>query len=164
MDKNTKCIKSASEQLPWILYSNKKCTYDICIGKTKVQDLILYMLNVIGENDDIIEIDTSLSCLCSFKLTSDGMYIDKSFSISTYVWAVSGIIAKKSLNADLSKNSLDRLNASINEFIPANKKLEYRDLKEIYNKVVNRISFPLNNDIMEFCIIINEKFGIKYND
>lgn len=81
--------------MPWMIKSDPKYKYDVYLGKVISQDLIVDMLDSIGEKDDAIEKDNSQSCLCAFKLSSDGTYIGDSFSISTFVWAVAKIIAEK---------------------------------------------------------------------
>lgn len=155
-------INKPSKKLPWIIKDDPRYIYDIYLGKIKSQDLIDDMLDSIGEKDDSIEKDSSLSCICAFKLASDGTYIENSFSVTPFVWAVAKIIAEKNLRTNLSIFEIDQLNNEMNEvLISVEKKLEFKDLKDIYTKIMKKILLNLPTSV--FCAIINKKFT-KKND
>lgn len=160
--KDTLYINKTNNKLPWIIKDNPRYIYDIYLGKIKSQDLIIHMLNSIGEKDEAIEKDNSQSCICAFKLRSDGTYVGDSFSISTYVWAVAKIIAEKNLRVDFDIKEIDKLNSEINNsLISINNKLEYKDLEEIYTIVMDKISLKPNNSV--FNVVINKKYDKKEN-
>lgn len=121
------------------------------------------MLDAIGEEDSRIEKDSSYSCICAFKLRHDGTYIDNSFSVSTFVWAVAKIIAEKNLRVDLSTIEIDKLNSKINDILVSiNARFEYKDLEKIYSIVVEQLL--LNLDYSSFNAIVNKKFAKKENN
>lgn len=157
--KNTLCINRLNDKLPWIIKDHPRYIYDIYLGKIKSQDLIIDMLSSIGEKDDSIEKDNSQSCVCAFKLKSDGTYVDGSFSVSTFVWAVAKIIAEKNLKTDFNTVEIDRLNSEINDILLSiNNKLEYKNLEEIYGLVIDKISLKINS---VFYAVIKKKYAKK---
>ncbi|WP_027365894.1 DEAD/DEAH box helicase family protein [Desulfotruncus alcoholivorax] len=161
--KDTVYINNMNNRMPWIVKADPKYTYDVYLGKIKSQDLIMDMLDSIGEKDDAIEKDNSLSCICAFKLASDGTYIEESFSVSTFVWAVAKIIAEKNLRTDLSTVEIDKLNSEMNDILTSvGNKLEYKDLEKFYTIVMEKILLNLNNSV--FCAVINKKFTKKENE
>jgi hypothetical protein len=160
--KDTVYINRPNNRMPWIIKDDQRYIYDIYLGKIKSQDLIVNMLNSIDEKDDAIEKDNSQSCVCAFKLRSDGTYVGGSFSISTFVWAVAKIITEKNLRTDFDTKEIDKLNSEINDsIISINNKLEYKDLEEIYAIVMEKILLKQNNSI--FNVVINKKYAKKEN-
>ncbi|MCC9295968.1 hypothetical protein LN736_13970 [Clostridium sp. WLY-B-L2] len=160
--RNTLYINKPSNRLPWIIKDDPRYIYDIYLGKIKSQDLIEDMLSSIGEKDEAIEKDNSQSCICAFKLRADGTYVNDSFSISTFVWAVAKIIAEKNLRTDFHTLEINKLNSEINDTILSiNNKIEYEDLEKIYTGVIEKISLKQNNSI--FNAIINKKYAKKEN-
>ncbi|MBU5439813.1 hypothetical protein KQI42_17490 [Tissierella sp. MSJ-40] len=159
--KDTLYINKPNNKLPWIIKDDPRYIYDIYLGKIKSQDLIEDMLNSIGEKDDAIEKDNSQSCVCAFKLRSDGTYVGDSFSVSTFVWAIAKIIAEKNLRTDFDMVEIDKLNSEINDILLSiNNKLEYKDLEEIYTIVIDKISLKINSI---FNAVINKKYAKKEN-
>ncbi len=160
--RDTLYINKPSNELPWIKKDDPRYIYDIYLGKIKSQDLIEDMLNSIGEKDEVIEKDNTQSCICAFKLRSDGTYVGDSFAISTFVWAVAKIIADKNLRTNFDIKEIDKLNNEINDFlISINNRLEYKDLEEIHAIVVEKISLKQNNNV--FNVVINKKYAKKEN-
>ncbi|MEA5009772.1 DEAD/DEAH box helicase [Clostridium tyrobutyricum] len=160
--KDTLYISNPSNIIPWITKEDLRYNYDVYLGKIKSQDLIIDMLNSIGEKDDVIEKDDSKSCVCAFKLRSNGTYIENSFSVSTFVWAVAKIIAKKNLKIDFDTIEIDKLNREINDIlISINNKFEYKDLEEIYAIVMGKLLFKKNSSV--FNAVINKKYAKREN-
>lgn len=160
--KDTIYINTVNNKIPWIIKSDPKYKYDVYLGKIKSQDLIVNMLESIGEKDDAIEKDNSQSCVCAFKLGSDGTYIGDSFSVSTFVWAVAKIIAEKNLRIDFDTVEIDKLNSEINDILKSiSNKVEYNDLEKIYVIVMEKILLKLNNSV--FSAVINKKYAKKEN-
>lgn len=147
--KDTVFINNVNNRIPWMSEKpDHKFTYDVYLGKIKSQDLIINMMDSIGEKDDFIEDDYSQSCICAFKLTSDGRYIKESFSVSTFVWAVAKITVERNLRIDLSTEDIDKFNRDMNDIlISFNKKLDYKDLEKICTIVMGKISLSINNSI-----------------
>lgn len=161
--KDTIYINKVNKRMPWMIKSDPKYKYDVYLGKVISQDLIVDMLDSIGEKDDAIEKDNSQSCLCAFKLSSDGTYIGDSFSISTFVWAVAKIIAEKNLRIDFNTVEIDKLNSKINDIlISINNTIEYKDLEDIYTIIMDEISLKSSNSV--FSAVINKKFAKKEDD
>lgn len=110
-------FNQSKNKLPWLPLSetSPKFTYDVYLGKIMSHDLITLMLDSIGKRDNEIERDNSPSCVCAFKVSSDGCYIEDSFSVSTFVWAMAKIIAGKSLSVPLEIPSLKKFNRDLND-------------------------------------------------
>ena len=160
--KDTVYVNAENKKLIWQIKLDSKYKYDVYLGKIKSQDLIVRMLESIGEKDDMIEKDNSQSCVCALKLTSEGTYIENSFSVSTFVWAIAKIIAEKNLRADFNTSEIDRLNNEINDILVAiSNKIEYEDLEKIYGIVIEKVLLKFND--IAFSAVINKKFAKKEN-
>lgn len=160
--KDTKYITKSNNRIPWIT-TDSRFAYEIYLGKINTQDLIVDMINAIGEQDDAIEKEHSNTCVCAFKLNHDGTYVASSFSISTFVWAVAKIIAKKDLNVELNNVEIEKTNAEMNELLASlNKKFEFDDIKKIYSTVLDKLL--LKREYSTFSAVINKKNISKENE
>ena len=103
--------------LPWLLppEPSKTRTYDVYLGKIMSRNLINLMLEAIKNSDDVMERDNARCCVCAFKVDSDGNYIENSFSISRFVWAMSKIIAAQTLNVSFEESELNSFNTKCND-------------------------------------------------
>lgn len=156
----TEYINHRNKKIPWGVKSDSKYTYDVYLGSIKSQDLMENMVEAIGVEDELMEKDNSRLCVCGFKLGEDGIYIEDSFSISTFVWAMAKIIREKDLRTDFSTKQIEELNEEINQFLLSiDRILEYEDLEKIYKFVMEKISLSLNKNL--FSGIINKKFARK---
>ncbi|WP_047151332.1 DEAD/DEAH box helicase [Aneurinibacillus tyrosinisolvens] len=161
--KDTIHVNRQSTRLIWITNTDSKYTYDVYLGKIKSQDLIVRLLESINEEDNAIEQDISSSCVCAFRVASDGRYVGNSFSISTFVWAVAKIIAEKNLRTDFKTSEIDKLNSEINDIlISISTPLQHKDLENIFSIVTGKIFLKLNDSA--FCAVINRKFAKKENN
>lgn len=161
--KDSVYITNTFNRIPWLVKSDSKDSYDVYLGKIKSQDLIMAMLDSIDVKDDAIEKDNSQSCICAFKISSDGTYIGNSFSISNFVWAVSKVIVEKNLRTDFSIAEIEKLNSEMNDIlISIGTKFEYKDLEKIYFIILNKISLNLNESF--FSAVINKKNANKENE
>lgn len=159
---DTAYVNAENKRLLWQIESDSKYKYDVYLGKINSQDLIVRMLESIGEKGHTIEKDNSKSCVCAFKLTSDGTYIGNSFSVSTFVWAVSKIISEKNLRTDLNTSEIDKLNDEMNDILTAlSNKIEYMDLVKFHALVMEKLFLKLND--CAFSAVINKKFAKKEN-
>jgi len=121
------------------------------------------MLDSVGEKDDVIEKDSSQSCICAFQLDSNGTYVDESFSVSAFVWAIAKIITEGNLRASLSTDEINQLNSEMDNILRSfNKTFEYKDLEKIYTIVMKKMSLNLNNSI--FCVVIKKELAKREND
>jgi hypothetical protein len=160
--KDTLFINTFNKNVPWIIKHDSNYIYDIYLGKVITQKLVVELLNSLGGKDEIIDIDNSQSCVCAFKLRTDGTYIGDSFSISTFVWAVAKIIKEKNLSVDLNMQELNNLNSEMNKILTLiNKKIDYTDIEKIYAIVIDKISLKYNLSI--FSTVINKKYEKKEN-
>lgn len=156
---NTTYIHENNKNLVW-LKANPKYTYDVYLGKFKTQELLEDLLTAIGEEDDHIDQDYSQSCLCAFRVSSEGMYIEKSFSLSTFVYALAKMIQEKNMKANLSNEEINQLNNEFDEKLTAlNKVIEYDDLEKMYTKLLKKLGFSLEK--APFHGVINKKFAPK---
>ena len=51
--------------------------------------------------EESIEPDNSITCIFAFKVDEEGFYVPNSFSVSSFVWAVSKIVISGSIKAEL---------------------------------------------------------------
>jgi actin-related protein len=159
---NTTYVNAENKRLLWLIESDFEYKYDVYLGKIKSQDLIIRMLEFIGEKGNTLERANSKSCVCAFKLKSDGTYIGNSFSVSTFVWAVSKIISEKNLRTDLNTLEIDKLNDEMNDILTAiSDKIEYTDLVKFHAIVMEKLFLKLND--CAFSAVINKKFAKKEN-
>ena len=159
---DTAYVNAENKRLIWLIESDSNYKYDVYLGKINSQDLIVRMLESIGEKGNTIEKDNSKSCVCAFKLTSDGTYIGNSFSVSIFVWAVSKIISEKNLKTDLNTSEIDKLNNEMNNILTAiSKKIEYTDLVKFHALIMEKLFLKLND--CAFSAVINKKFAKKEN-
>ena len=160
--KNTVYVNEGNKRLSSLIIQDPKYVYDVYLGKVKSQDLIVRMLESIGKKDETIEKDNSHSCICAFKLAFDGTYIENSFSVSTFVWAVAKIISEKNLRTDFSISEIDKLNNEMNyKLVAISNKIEYKDLEKVYSIIIEKVLLKLNNS--DFIAVINKKYAKKEN-
>lgn len=151
-DKKTQYVNSKRD---WD--SKQAAVYNVYLGRGRSCDLIQKMLEAIGRKDKRAEPDTSISCVCAFKVAADGTYIEDSFSVSTYIWAMAKIIYHKDLNTNLRTEEISNFEQRINEHLLAiNRQIKYKDLEAICNAVVN--SLKLDPRLITFACIINEDY------
>lgn len=92
-----------------------KISYDIYFGKASSKDLIKWLFetrNLKIEED--VEHDSSLVCLCALKLDEDGRYVENSFAISSFIWAICKLVQTGSFEEPLDISVLESLQNDIN--------------------------------------------------
>lgn len=108
-------------KLPWLKeQKNEKIrlSYDLYFGKIKSIDLIKWMLAEINiPEEESIEPDNSITCIFAFKVDEEGFYIPNSFSVSSFVWAVSKIVLSGSINSELNPDDVKVFQNTIDTLI-----------------------------------------------
>lgn len=152
MYEDTNLAKSA---LPWLetqMNPKIKVSYDVYLGKARTKDLITWMLNALNlQSEEDVENDNSLVCLCALKIDEQGSYVENSFAISSFVWAICKLVTAGSIREKLRISDLEALQESINKSLLPNEEdlktpcISNYDLLEIYSLVCNQIN--LNKDL-----------------
>lgn len=138
------------KDLPWQLPQNDpkiQVSYDVYIGKAISNDLITWMLEELNINKgkESIERDYSATCLCALKVDEDGKYVAKSFSISSFAWAICKLVDDGSIAAELDISYLNNLQQQINNsLLPTDDEdddspLSKYSLYNIFNNVCRKI-------------------------
>ena len=108
-------------KLPWLNeQKNEKIrlTYDLYFGKIKSIDLIKWMLDELNISEiESIEPDNSMTCIFAFKVDEEGVYVPNSFSVSSFVWAVSKIVLSGSIDAELNPDDVKSFQNAIGAYI-----------------------------------------------
>lgn len=161
-NKDTKYLRKQNEKVKWVESEEYVLSYDVYVGKARVDDLINEMVQKTGITaEDKIEKDGSTCCLCGFKVDDNKEVIPGSFSISPFMYAMANIIKSKSIDVDLKEQDISKINGKINSlFIPGMKITE----QEIFNTYINALKcIDLSIDLVEFYCIINCKKVRKRN-
>jgi len=104
----------------------------------------------------------SYSYLCLIKTDKRGYYVRDSFYLSPVIFALAKIIKEKNPHTSLDINLINRANEDFDEFITIfDRKLEYKELKEIFNYVVNKLN--LSEYVTEFNTLIKERDPLASN-
>ncbi len=137
-------------ELPW-LKINSENMYDIFLGKVNSRDLVNLTIN----NKEIDESEEGFpSCICAFKLNSKGFYVENSFSISNFVWAIAKIKQDEDVNVCILKDEIDDFNSKFNDNLKAvNGKFLRRDFERIHREVLNKIELVTRKDT--FFVVVN---------
>lgn len=152
-------LKKNRNKLPWTDKPKSEDTihyYDLYFGKIKSMDLIDWMLSSIDlPKEDRIEPDNSNTCIFAIKLSENGLYVENSFSISSFVWAVCEIVSSNSMGAELSAEKVKLFENKVNEKLlkhqEENKKaFDKSMLEDIFSRICNNIK--LNTDIIDDCL------------
>lgn len=108
-------------ELPWLKkQKNEKIrlSYDLYFGKIKSIDLIKWMLAEINiPEEESIEPDNSITCIFAFKVDEEGFYVPNSFSVSSFVWAVSQIVLSGSINVELNPDDVKTFQNAMDTWI-----------------------------------------------
>lgn len=129
------------KQPPWETPHTDEKTlpnYEIYMGKGVSHDLICWMLNKLGLEEDTapIERDRTPTCLCALKIDADGRYVPESFALSSFAWAVSRIAETGELQASLNFESIQQLQNTINlELIDQGGILKLPEFEKLYQRI-----------------------------
>lgn len=158
-------------KLPWLKeQKNEKIrySYDLYFGKIKSIDLIKWMLAQINiSEEESIETDNSITCIFAFKVDEKGFYIPNSFSVSSFVWAVSKIVLSGSINAELNPDDVKVFQNAMDTLIlkkQDNNKLHVDEstLNVIFNEINCKLKLP--NELPDFYLWARKKPQYRKND
>ena len=71
---------------------------DICYGKFEIQNIYDLLCSKLHVEDTETDIKSGFVCLFALKITRHGNYIEESFDISPFIWAVNECINNESIN------------------------------------------------------------------
>ena len=129
--------------------------YELYIGKTETE----IMSRAMGEE---VEDTQSFSYLCMLRTDKRGYYIENSFYIAPVLFAMAKILKERNIHTQLDLNLINRANDEFNEFLTGfDRKLEYKELKEVFNYVVNKLN--LSEFLPEFNCLIKERDPMGHN-
>lgn len=131
--------------------------YDIYIGKADTSTLE----EVIASPESFEQgAETYVAML---KTDKRGYYIKDSFYISPVIFALAKIIKEFNSNTSLDLNLINKANDEFDEFlVKFDRKLEYKELKEVFNYVVNKLN--LGELVTDFTALIQDRDTITTNE
>ncbi|WP_283606893.1 DEAD/DEAH box helicase [Faecalispora anaeroviscerum] len=131
--------------LPWLTPQTNpriRVSYDIYFGNTFSSDLIIWMLNELNMPlTEEIEPSRSSVCLCALKVDEHGMYVENSFSISTFVWAICKLVSSSSFHTKLNISDFEDFQQKVEQKLlyqkvnPTTPIISLDDLKSMYSFV-----------------------------
>lgn len=128
--------------LPWYTEEKKSKGYEVFVGTYVTGDLFEKMYQAINEKN-IIDRDNSMSYLCQFKLDQNGKYIEDSFSVSPFIWAIAQVINHRDINIDLKEETLNDVNNELNEYLIHHPSFDHNSLKKLCEKIQLTIRLPI---------------------
>ena len=158
-------------KLPWLKEQKNEKTrlsYDLYFGKIKSINLIKWRLAEINSpEEESIEPDNSITCIFAFKVDEEGFYVPNSFSVSSFVWAVSKIVISGSINAELNPDDVNVFQNAVDTLIikkQDNNKLpvDESSLKEIYSEIYNELKLP--DELSVFSLWARKKQQFRKKD
>lgn len=129
--------------------------YEIYIGKTETELLSC----ALGEEIDNTQ---SYTYLCLIRTDKRGYYVKNSFFISPVLFALAKIIKERNPGTLLDLSLINKANDEFDEFLVGfDRKLEYRELNEVFNYVVNKLN--LSEYLPEFRALVKERNFLGHN-
>lgn len=105
--------------LPWLnvqIDPQWRVSYNIYFGKISVADLVQWMQEELElEPENNAEKNTSSTCVFAIKIDETGRYVSESFVISSFVWAVSKLVAVGSIHNELESKELETLQTTFDK-------------------------------------------------
>lgn len=145
----TRDIDLAGHSLPWPRPADRsvRYSYDIYLGKAKACRLVSKLMDTLGmrTEDRAPEYDNALVCLCALKVDQAGQYVAGSFGLSSFVWAMSCLMAARRLDARLDPSALDKLQTHMDEqlceahAIPGKPPFGKSDLIRLYRTLLRQL-------------------------
>lgn len=160
--KDTRYLKKKSEKITWIQNKEYVLSYDIYIGKARVDDLVNEMIQKTGvSTEEKIEKDGSSCCLCGLKVDDNKEVVAGSFSISPFMYAICKIINSRSIDVNFKEEDITKINERINSFFKPGIKITEQDIYNIYVESLETIG--LDSNLIDFYCTINCKIVKKRN-
>jgi len=141
------------KELPWQEPQTNpriRMSYDVYFGKACSKDLTSWMLDSLNlHTEDDIENNNSRVCLCALKIDEQGKYVENSFVISSFVWAICKLVTAGSLSEKLKISDLEAMQQSINISIRPDAEnmdspcISKSDLYKIYSVVCKQININI---------------------
>jgi predicted metal-dependent hydrolase len=130
--------------LPWLQENpdlKTRWSFDVYFGHAIARDLIVWMLASIGqiEENSPVERDQSDVCFCALKVDERGAYVEGSFAVSGFVWALGRMVRFKDFGVKLDKRDLVRLQSEHNSNLLEKGVLRIEDLQDLYSRVLKDI-------------------------
>lgn len=86
------------------LYSISDTDYDICIGEVNTEKSYEYFYKTLNLSDDRIEKAYGTCCLFGLRVSREGVYIEESYNLSSFVWGIAKCCENKNIDW-ISQNS-----------------------------------------------------------
>ncbi len=157
-EKNDYLVNDERRYVPYesIFGGESEAGYNIFIGKAETEVLEKAI-------DESYSAGTqSFTYIAMIKTDKRGYYIRQSFYISPVVFALAKIIKEKNPYTSLDLNLINKANDEFDEFlIRFDRKLEYRELREVFNYVINKLN--LGEIDLEFEALIKDRDLISTN-
>ena len=123
--------------------------YNLYIGQAEIEDLIWSMGEEVPDGG-------AKAYLCMIRTDKRGYYVKNSFFISPVLFALAKILKEKKPGTQLDLTLINRANDEMDEFLGTfDRKLEYRELKEIFSYVANKLN--LSEFLQGFSTLIQER-------
>ncbi len=123
---------------------------EICYGKfetKKIIDLLCDSLQV--ENNDA-ETDKGFVCLFALKITESGSYIEESFDISPFIWAVNECISNKCIDVKrMQPNQIAALKFEYENYLKRDEVAIEQKIQYLYSELTRSLCGYMKND--ELC-------------
>lgn len=124
---------------------------EICYGKfetKKIIDLLCDSLQV--ENNDA-DIDKGFVCLFALKITESGTYIEESFDISPFIWAVNECINNKCIDVKrMQSNQIAALKFEYENYLRRDEITIEQKIQYLYSELTGRFCRYITDDALSF--------------
>lgn len=157
--------------LPWLRNQHNKnqmLSYDLYFGKIKSFDLIKWMISELNlPEDDPIEPDNKLTCIFAIKVDEKGYYVPSSFSVSSFVWAVSQIVLFGDINTELNPQEVSTFekwadDLLIDEENENKRPFNMLTLQNIFTQIIDKLG--LSSELSDFSLWARKKSVQKKKD
>lgn len=129
--------------------------YEIYIGQVSVEEILKDLDRAEGN-------PSSDAFLCMIRTDKRGYYVKQSFYLSPVLFALAKILKENNPMADLDLSLINRANDEFDEFLVSfDRKLEFRELNEVFNYVVNKLN--LSEFLPEFSARIKERDPLAFH-
>ena len=148
--------KRGTETFPWEVNDDKQ--YDVYFGKVSIDELVRELNTIVGEEQSIEWIPGEI-CICGMVLDSEGKYIENSFTINPFFYAITTIIKEKTLEVNISDDILENFNKVINTTLMDGYSVlvDRNDFEKIIDLVTLGFEYKYDNDHLALVNVKEEK-------